>query len=242
MTDQTTHDVMVEQTQKSQELIDYFQGFRGGAEQTIEQIRASLSVKFYVNEPLGNDEADGGEATPLKTFAEAISRVPAGAIGTIVHKTSMTLSERIDTRARGLIFEAFPSVAPAFKSGWYLDSDGLYRPGQINFAGGHGSVAFNGVGMHFETMPAGTKADDYACGVFTTNSLTPPIFVGLFGCAITRNPGAEASLIAASSDTAALNIASDVVYSSAMDGYWFAGAAAGTLRSATRFNTNLTSF
>jgi hypothetical protein len=241
MVDTTTHDVMVEQTRKTQEVLDYFQGFRGSADQIIEQIRASLTVKFYINEPLGNDTAEGGENTPVKTLEEAISRVPAGAFGTIIFKTSVSITEKINTRARGLLFEAYPTVSPALRSDWRVGDDGLLYPGQINFAGSYGSVGFHGVGMHFEERPAGTRADAYASGVFTTNSLTPPLFAGLFNCAITRDAGADAYLIAASADAATLNVSTDVTYSSAMDGYWFAGVASGTNRSATRYNTNIVS-
>lgn len=222
------------------DLKTYFEGVRGAIDARVDALVTSLSVKVFVNEPLGNDAADGGEQTPVKTLKEAVSRVPAGAFGTIVFKTSVTVSEQISTRARGLLFEAYPTVTPALKSDWYSDADGLQRPGQINFAGSYGSVAFNGVGMHFEGRPSGgTRADAYACGVFAANALTPPLFCGLFNCAITRDAGADAFLVAAASNTATLNVASNVTYSSAMNGFWFAGVAAGTARTSTRYNTNI---
>lgn len=242
MVDATTHDVMVAQTQEMRAILDYFQNFRGTVDPIINQIRESLSVRIYLNETAGNDLSLGGENTPVKTVKEAVSRVPPGAFGTIVFKDNATLTESVDTRARGLLFEAYPGLDVAFKSGWRVDpGDGLYYPGQINFAGSYGSIGFNKVGMHFESMPAGTRGDPYACGVFSTNSLTPPLFVGLFECAITRNAGATAFLIAAASNSATLNVANSVTYSAAINGYWFAGVSAGTARTTTRYNTNIAS-
>jgi hypothetical protein len=241
MVDTTTHDVMVEQTRKTQELLDYFQGFRGRSDQIIEQIRASLTVKVYINGGAGDDAADGTEFAPVKTLSKALSLVPAGAFGTIVLKASVTFAEKIDTRVRGILFEAYPGVTPAVRFDWWVGDDGLLYPAQINYAGSQGSFGFNGVGVHFEDIPAGTRGDDFSCGLFVNNSLTPPLFGGLFNCAITRDAGAEAFLIASSTGTATLNVASNVTYSTAMNGYWFAGIPAGTDRTVTRYNTNIQS-
>ena len=240
MTELSTGQILEDMHGWSQ-LVAKFEGIIGDIDARIAALTSSLSVKVYVNEPLGLDTAAGTEAAPVKTLEEAIARVPAGAFGTIVFKTSMTLTKRINTRAQGLLFEAYPTVSPAFKSGWYVGEDGLLYPGQINFAGSYGSVGFNGVGMHFEAMPSGTRGDAYASGVFVTNSLTPPLFCGLFECAITRTAGAEAFLIAAASDTSTLNVATSVTYSAAMNGYWFSGVASGTSSTATRHNTDVTS-
>jgi hypothetical protein len=214
-----------------------FETFEG----RMDALSNTLLSKVYINSQAGDDEALGGETTPVQTLAEAVSRIPAGAFGTIVMKTSVTVAEKIDTRARGLLFEAYPTVDAALRSDWWVGEDGLQYPGQINFAGSYGSVGFNGVGLHFEERPAGTRGDIYACGVFVTNSLTPPLFCGFFQCAITRDAGADAFLIAGSSDTSTLNVATSVTYSSAMNGYWFAGVLAGTARTSTRHNTNITS-
>lgn len=218
----------------------YFEGARDLIDEKVDALTTSLSVKVFVNENAGLDTATGGEHAPVKTLREALKRVPAGAYGTIVFKTSVTVAEKLATRARGLLFDAYPGVTPAFKSGWHLDADGLQRPGQINFAGSYGSVAWNGVGLHFEERPAGgARADAYTCGVIQSNSLTPPVFAGLFGCAITRDAGADAFLLAAASNSGTLNVSSNVTYSTAMNGYWFAGVSSGTARTATRYNTNL---
>ncbi|MEH6521228.1 hypothetical protein [Sulfitobacter sp.] len=223
------------------DLKSYFESVRDGINVKVEALTASLSVTVYINGNVGSDEAAGGEETPVRTMREAVSRVPVRGFGRIIFKTSVTMSEKIDTRASGLLFEAYPGVTPALRSDWRVGDDTFLYPGQINFAGSYGSVAFNGVGMHFEEKLAGTVGDDFEIGVFMTNSITPPLFCGLFNCAITRDGGAAAFLISASSGTATLNVATSVTFSSSMNGFWFAGIPSGTQSNLTRYNTNITS-
>jgi len=71
MTDTTTHDVMVAQTAKAQELLDYFHGQRDVQEAQFAAALAAfpnINRTFYVDQAAGNDANDGSEANPFLTL------------------------------------------------------------------------------------------------------------------------------------------------------------------------------
>lgn len=221
------------------DLKDYFEGVRASIDAKVEALTGSLNVSLYVDSLYGDDTAVGTDAEPLLSVAEAVRRIPSGGHGAIFLKRSATLAEKVSTRARTVLIRSTASASPAFKSDWYEDADGLWRPGQIDFNGVAGGVIFNEITVQFANRAAGTRADAWASGLVTTNSLTPAAFVGFANSTIYRFPGADAFLLAASINSGSINVASSVTYTSAMDGYWCAGVAAGTASADTRFNTNL---
>lgn len=199
-----------------------------------------LSMAFYVDSTYGDDTAVGTDALPLKSVAEAVRRCPPGSHATIFLKRSAVLAENVKTRARTILIRSAVGVSPALKSDWWQDpANGLWRPGQIEFYGVAGSLIFNEIGVQFGARAAGTRADQFECGLVMTNGLTAPAFVGFAASSIYRFAGADGFLLSSAAGTGTINLTPTVTYSG-MDGWWCAGVAAGTARTATRYNTNLT--
>lgn len=239
MVDITTHDVMVAQTEKMQLLIDAFNGKEAQIDAKVAALTGSLEVSYYVDPLNGDDTAVGSDAAPLQSLAEAIGRVPNGFHGSIFLKRTATLEEKVSTRARTLLIRPAAGVTASCRFGWYDGGDGFWYPGSIDFNGVGGAVVFNQLTVNFLNRLAGTRGNAYACGVVTTNTLTPKVFIGFAGSTLYREAGADAFLLASSSNSGDLNISSDTVYGASMDGFWCAGVASGTAASATRYNTNL---
>lgn len=106
MTDQTTHDVMVAQTQKAQELLDYFQGARAGFEDAKDdmqtQVNASLAnmpealrATYHVNPITGSDDNDGSTNGPFATLEKAVGSIPKNGQGTVYLTEDATLSSNV---------------------------------------------------------------------------------------------------------------------------------------------------
>lgn len=211
---------------------------RNSIDYRVEQLTSSLSVTLTIDEVNGSDAAAGTDAAPLKTLKEALARTPSGGVATIFLKSSITLSEALTTRARSIALLPAAGVTASLRVGWYADPAGLWRPGKINIYGVHCGISLNGVGLQFLARATGARADAYAAGVIQTNSLTPPPFIGLYDCMITRDAGADAFLIASSTNSAVLHVATSTCPTS-MAGFWCAGVAAGAAVSSTRYNTDL---
>ncbi len=79
MTDQTTHDVMVAQTAKAQELLNYFQRVRGDIDDKIADLYAArlnlpatLRRKVHVDQANGDDANDGALDRPVSSIGKAM--------------------------------------------------------------------------------------------------------------------------------------------------------------------------
>lgn len=221
------------------DLKTYLEGIRASIDAKVAALTGTLNVSYYVDATYGDDTAVGSEAAPLLTMDEALTRIPSGFHASIFLKRTATLETKVTTRARTVLIRPADGVAPALKIGWYDGGDGFWYPGQIDFNGVAGAVLFNELTVTFEARVGGTRGNAYACGLVSTNSLTPKAFVGLAGSTIYREVGADAFLVASSSNSGDLNISADTTYAANMDGFWFAGVTSGTATSATRYNTNL---
>lgn len=221
------------------DLKAYFEGVRASIDAKVATLTSSLEVSYYVDATYGDDFAVGGEAAPLKTMEEALTRIPAGFNATLFLKRPAQLNAKVTTYARTILIRPTTGVSPTLEIGWHERDDGLWYPGQIDFGGVAGAVLFNEMRVTFLARDVGTRGNAYACGLISTNSLTPPAFVGFAGSAIYREAGADAYLLSASINSGDINISSDTIYGSYMDGFWCAGVAAGTAASATRYSTNL---
>lgn len=142
MTDQTTHDVMVAQTAKAQELLAYFQGARDNINNTLAEAASRHSgvfVNIYLDQATGDDANVGTRQAPVATVQRAVDLSPPHAILLIHIRGDYTTTARYGSKGRRILVNGCHGTGDTFTTASQTSERPLITPTVVN-VGGHARV------------------------------------------------------------------------------------------------------